>query len=361
MRADFLPILLLLACSGKGDDGDDTGAADADADTDADTDSVRGAVFGTITWGVDFDSDAEAAGATDCAYTRQYTGSTDLSAPWLCPSCELLFRADVEMLDDWEDCYAQVSSTDPTPEEWLGYADGLWYRASTSALSERGPSEFDGETWTVSQEVESAAPVGGGLVFEIEGTLTVGEEAGDPLHGWGAADTYACGWPKADPPAYDGDYTADLGDVLPDGLFPDACEDPVRLHDLAGRYLIVEISAMDCGPCRSAAAAEAGFIEEMAAEGIEVEVVTLLAPSLSDTAGTPETEDLVSWTDTYGIHSPVLGDRVWGLSVAAAAVGDDFGYPTFIVADPDLIVIDLQVGFSSYDDFAALIREDAAR
>lgn len=346
-------LLLLSACAG------DSEPADPADDTAAPV-TTRGTLAGSITWEVDFDEVAEAGGATDCSYTRDYSGSEDLSAPWLCPACTLLFHADTALQEGDAACYAQVSTSDPTPSEWLGYADGLWYRAASSALTERGPASVEGDTLTVSQEVDSEASNGDALTFSIHGSLRLGEEAGDPLHGWGASETYACGWPKADPPPYSGDYTADVGDPLPDGLFPDVCEDRVRLHDFAGKYLVIDVSAMDCGPCRSAAADEHAFVTAMAAEGLAVEVLTLLAPSLSDTAGTATTEDLTWWIDTYGLDSPVLGDRVWGLSVARPAVGEDeFGYPTFLVVAPDLTVIGHQVGYSSFDKIADQIRGDA--
>ena len=58
---------------------------------------TRATVSGEITWTVTFDETAKAAGATDCTYTRQYQGVEDRSAPWLCPACEVMFRADVQI------------------------------------------------------------------------------------------------------------------------------------------------------------------------------------------------------------------------------------------------------------------------
>ncbi len=43
------------------------------------------------------DATAEAAGATDCSYTRHYEGEEDTSLPWFCPECEVMFTATVEM------------------------------------------------------------------------------------------------------------------------------------------------------------------------------------------------------------------------------------------------------------------------
>lgn len=364
-------LVLLAGCDGKelpvdpddsaDDPADDSAAPDDDSGEpdDSATDDRLATVSGTITWNVDFDADAEADGAADCAYTRAYTGIEDRSAPWLCPDCELLFLADADIADG-QDCYDLVSASVPAATEWLAYEDGRWYRASTSGMTERGASAFDGETWTVEQVSDASESLSGTVVYTITGTLTVGQGTGDILNGWAASETYDCGWPQADPPAYDGDYSVEIGGTLPDGLFPDVCEDTVRLHDLSGRYLVVDISAMDCGPCQSAAADEEAFVEAMAEQGIEVMIVTLLAPSLSNTAATATTEEITAWIEEFGLSSPVLGDRMWGMSVIGGAVGDDFGYPAFAVVNPALEVLDLHVGYSSFDDMAALIAADAA-
>jgi hypothetical protein len=57
--------------------------------------------------------------------------------------------------------------------------------------------------------------------------------------------------------------------------------------------------------------------------------------------------------------SPVLADRVWGLSVVGQHIPDDFGYPTFLVVDPNLEILDLQVGFSDFSDMTDVILADA--
>src|SRR5262245_46892447 len=57
----------------------------------------RATISGDATWQVTFDDAAKAVGATDCSYTRHYEGVEDRSAPWLCPACEVIFHADVQM------------------------------------------------------------------------------------------------------------------------------------------------------------------------------------------------------------------------------------------------------------------------
>jgi hypothetical protein len=105
---------------GAGDGGAANGGGGAGGAVDPPEPSTRATVSGDITWQVTFDATAQGAGATDCSYTRHYEGVEDRSAPWLCPTCEAMFRADVEVTAGRQDCYAQVSSSDPAPVEWIG-------------------------------------------------------------------------------------------------------------------------------------------------------------------------------------------------------------------------------------------------
>jgi hypothetical protein len=322
----------------------------------------RETLVGDMTWTVDFDEEAEANGAVDCAYTRHYDGVEDRSLPWLCGECGIIFRADVSMVEGLDDCFSQVTTAPVNPLEYLGFEDGAYHRGGSGPMTLQGSADEEGDTLTTSHLVEDVpAPVGGTLSFTIDGVLTLGGEDGDPNHGVVPPESYACGWPISDEPEYGGDYTLSVGGALPDALLGDVCEDWVRLHDFAGRYLVIDISALDCPPCQAMAAAEPAFIEAMADEGIEVEVVTLMAPSLSNTAGTPTTSQLQQWVDSYDFHSPVLGDRVWGLSVAQPLLADDFGYPASLIVAPDLTLIDTRVGFGGFEAFADIIRDDAAR
>ena len=332
--------------------------ADTDADTDTDTPNERVTLDGEVTWAVDFGAASEASGLTDCSYTRHYSGAEDRSAPWMCPGCDAVFQLDVELVAGREDCYDNVSTTEPVATEYIGYGDGVWYRSSGGWLTERGPAILDANTLTIAQSV-TPEESGGDFGFEIGGTLEFGAEAGDPYRGYYPPETYACGWPKADPAPYTGDYVGTIGALLPDGVFDDVCEEPVRLHDFAGTYLVIDVSAMDCGPCQSAASGEEAFVATMEDAGAPTQVITLLAPSLSDTAGTPTTAELEAWIAEFELEGPVLADRVWGLSVIGLQMPDDFGYPAFLVVNPDLEIIDVQIGFSDWSSIEATILTDA--
>jgi hypothetical protein len=313
---------------------------------------TRQTIQGDVTWTVTFDAAAKTAGATDCAYTRHYEGHEDRSRPWYCPGCVAVFDAKVTMTAGATDCYTQVSMTPAATDEWIGYdAQGKWYRG-IGPMSEQGTVATQGATLTTTNQITMlAAPVGGTMQFDVAGTLTTATEDGDPMNGFAAAKTYACGWPKADPPPYSGDYTIKVGAQVPDGLFKDKCGDVVRLHDLQGTYLVVDMSARDCGPCQQMATNEEKFISDMSAQGIQVQVVTLLAPLLADPFGPTTQPMLKSWTQSYMLTSPVLEDRGWGLAMFEPLFKDQTGYPSWVVTSPDLKVLATGNG---YDQFMAI-------
>lgn len=319
-------------------------------------------ISGDMTWQVDFDATAEAAGATDCSYTRHYEGQEDTSLPWFCPECEVMFSATVEMTAGLDDCFPQVSpDNDPSPTEYIGYGNGKWFRAVQGPMGEQGTAVVTGsDIATMNAVMGNDAPNGGLLDFAITGTLATGEMDGDPTHGWKISDTYNCGWPKADPPEYTGDWSLAKGQMVPDGWFKDACEDVVRIHDFKGSYLVIDMSAMDCPPCQDMASAEEQFVTDMEAQGIEVHVITLLAPSLSDVLGETTTAKLNTWINKYDLTSPVLADRGWGLAIFSPALGaENVGYPSYVIVDPELNVLDFQSGYGGFAPIEDVIVQDA--
>ncbi len=313
----------------------------------------RATVEGDVTWTVTFDDAAKAAGAVDCSYTRHYKGAEDESAPWLCPDCEVAFKVDVEMTAGKDDCFLAFVSpgTEPVTEEYIGYGAGTYYRGYF-LTSEQGTAAVTSTSMTVANTImDQPVMAGGTLSFEVAGSFTIGTEQADPLNGFTPPATYACGWPKANPALFTGPYTANDGDIVPDGVFMDKCDEPVRLHDFKGSYVIVDMAAIDCPPCQAMADDEEGFVAEMAAQGIDVKIITLLAPSLDNTLGHTTQHMLESWTSTHDLTtSVVLADRGWGLSMFIPRFGDQVGYPSWVVADKDMKIL---TGASGYDQFAS--------
>lgn len=321
----------------------------------------RKTIAGDITWNVTFDDTAKAAGATDCAYTRHYDGVEDESAPWLCPSCEVFFRAQVDMTAGKDDCFTQISTGEPAAEEWIGYGDGRFWRAPEGPTTDQGSATVTGtDIATANQVTALDAPVGGMFEFNVVGALTQADGEGDPMAGWAVPKTYTCGWPKSDAPVYTGDYGLAKGKMVPDGWFLDKCGEAVRLHDFKGSYLVIDMSAMDCPPCQSMAGGEEQFVMDMEAQGITVHVITLLAPSLSDVLGETTNANLNTWINKYDLTSPVLADRGWGLAVFGPAIGEaNIGYPSWVIVDPNLTALDFASGFGTWDDFQTAILADA--
>ena len=363
----------LAGCGGDDPAGDSTGASGtttteetggggSGGSTTTPEPVKRKTMSGDVTWQVTFDEAAKAAGATDCSYTRHYEAVEDRSARWLCPTCEIMYRADVEVTAGLADCFSQISSLQPNKTEWLGYAGGVFWRGAGGPMSDQGTVTIEGTTATWANLVQDLqyGPEGGTFAFDVGGQLAIGDEEGDPWNGWAPPETYACGWPKANPPEYTEDYKLSKGGTLPDGLFKDKCGEVVRLHDFKGAYLVVDMAAIDCPPCQAMASEEEKFVADMAAQGIEVHVVTLLAPSLSNVLGETSQAQLKSWSTKYKLASPVLGDRGWGLSIFEPAIGaDQIGYPSWAIVTPDLKVLDFTTGYGGFADIQAAILADA--
>ena len=355
-------LVAFLACTGGDPDdviggGDDSGTNITDDSGDTNPGEWGDAVFaisGTLTWTLDFADDA-----LDCSYTRTYSGTEDRSEPWTCPDCAVQFEAAVEF--DGIDCYDSLGTgTEPSSVEYLGVAaDGSFHRASAVnyPMVEQGTAELAGDVLTIHNE---DMPDDQSYVLTVDGTLERELSDADPLEGWTSPETYACGWPSSDLPPYEGPWTVQ-GDALPDGWFLDACGEPVRLHDFAGNYLVIDIAATDCGPCQEMASAAPAFEEDMAARGLNVYGITLLAPSLAAILDDTSPSTLDAWSDAFDLHSPVLGDRGWGYNVLGSYVGiENFAYPTWAVVTPDLEVISAGTGYGDgmWDDIAAIIEAD---
>lgn len=314
------------------------------------------ALEGQITWSLSFDADALAAGAFDCSYRRQYAGLEDRSTPWLCEDCTVQFRADVQVSDADLDCYAQIGSTpEPRPVERLGwsgadlwrggalyspmFAQGPWH----DAAPEPGVVQALGVSWQ-----GTVALATGSAQLSAAGVLTTHRTVGDPWHGLHPPGVSRCGWPRVEVPPYAGAYALRIGQQLPDGLLADACGEALRLHELSQRYVVVDISAADCPPCQAMAADAEDFVDAMAQLHREVEIVTLLSTSLGAPFEPAPTELLLDWTETFGLSSPVLGERGFGLAMALSAFPDVLSYPTWIVVSPSMEVIEIGQGYGGW-------------
>ena len=241
-------------------DSEDSGGGDTGTPTQGDTRTLSG----TIQWTVDFDAEAEALGFTDCAYTREYAGIEDKSQPWLCPECAVVYRVDATVIDGLDDCFSQIA-TDPSPTEWLGWtAEGVFRRSGREnyLMSDQGSAAVSTDSVMTQHAITLDLPDGGQFAFDIQGAFVRAIGDGDVFHGYTPPNEYACGWPKSGAPEFTGAYALRQGQALPDAVMMDRCEEPVRLHDFSGQYLVIDISAVNCPPCRSMAQQEPEFAQK---------------------------------------------------------------------------------------------------
>lgn len=392
-------LLLLLACTvdpsdddapavdSADDSADDTAACELPADVPPEKyagEDPRPARWldGRVTWTLDFDAEAEATGYRDCTYTRVYPTFVEVTDEgWLCPTCTLQVQGTAVMTEGYDDCYLQIDDgeAERTEQLGLGLVDGALhlFRAGSDnvTLGDAGAVVGDEAAFEAAWESEGTLETGGGLLLSASGAFTAGvseeETVDDPARP--RAEPYACGWPLMSPGGPVTDWTIHDGGVLPNGRFEDACGEGVDLWDFRGRYVVIDASSPDCGPCQAMAALGEAFKAQMAEECLPVELLTLLNAGLRAVNLPAEPAVVDAWVETFGLTSPVLADRGWGYALMPPYLrpGESgMSLPSVIVVAPDGTVIGGGSGF--YDDpevealdgwepYAAIIRAHAGR
>lgn len=339
-----------------------------------------GDIQGRVVWTVDFDATAEAAGKTDCTYTRVYTGRQRIDQDYLCPDCTWLGQATAEMTVGYENCYLQIDDAAQIREEVLGLAevDGSLHlmRTGNVNVSPRDLAAIVGDASDFRFTSSSTSDVdeGGQVTLSLDGGFLIREDcfyADDPTVP--LTEPSACGWPRNSPGGPNSTYLLVDGEIFPNVRLEDQCEGEVDLWDFRGRYLIVDMAATNCGPCQEMAAAAEAFKVKAEEEGLDVELITLLADSLSTVNLPADLATRQQWADTYGLSSPVLGDEGFAYALFPPYFEDgSAGYPTSAVIAPDGRLLGLYGGFgvrldsdgnvvgNTYDDLADMIRADMA-
>jgi thiol-disulfide isomerase/thioredoxin len=299
---------------------------------------------GEITWLAVFDEEPQ----SDCQFTRSYTAVEDRSVPWLCPGCDGMLEVRGEVVEGL-DCALRADGLSVSHERFGWDAGWMWRAADRAPSGELmfSPLELLGQRQHTSPESMSFVGYArqGEVQLLAEGWFELERVTADPWNGMGPPPTYACGWPHADPPLYEGKWAIAPGDQLPDGWFGDGCDEPVRLHDLAGRYLVVDIGTSDCGPCQWMAAETGALLHELRGLGIPVESVSLLSRSLDAPLEPPSPEELAQWSAVWNLDSPVLGDRGWGYAMSETLWPEAFAYPTWLVVSPAFEVLGAGQGY----------------
>ncbi len=343
---------------------------------------AAGVLSGEGVWTLDFDADAEAAGYVDCSYHRSYPALVEMDGhAWQCPDCSLLTAGETTVDEGYEDCFLLISSADATRVEHLGIADvdGTAHVFRTGGenlvltdMGEAPGAGTAGDPLVAYWEDDGSFTDGGAflltatlvLVRDVDESVLV-EDPNVPL-----AAASECGWPHCNPGGPSPTQAVATGSVLPNERFSDVCGGEYNLWDGWGRYLVVEASSPDCGPCRTLAENEEAWVEAMAERGITVEWITLLNASLSMVNQPAEADVLASWVDTFGSTGPVLADEGYAYGLFPTYLGDTdggMGFPTMIVVNPDMEVLGSDGGFateetggSGFSVMEALIVADAA-
>lgn len=127
----------------------------------------------------------------------------------------------------------------------------------------------------------------------------------------------------------------------------------VSLYDFYGKTIILDFSAMWCGPCAMAASEITSVMNKFS--NSDLVYLTVL---IEDAYGNPpDKEDCLSWANSYGIDEPVLagsrslmdrsGEQGWPIT----------SWPTFFFITDDMKIHSTLSGFSSH--YIDLLTSDA--
>ena len=353
-------------------DTDTDADADTDADSDADTDvEALPAYFieGDVTWSLDFDSEAEGLGWQDCAYSRSYEGTRIADQPYLCPECTVMFKGTAEMYEGYKDCSSPLFGGEQTHTElwglsWIEGGKSSFFRTysengvlgeltSIKGIEQDVPFEM---TW----EAEYSLTDGGAfsMVALGEVTLSLDEqtELENPLQP--RSEPYACGWPLNNPGDLETDWVLAMDAVFPTAWLEDECGEIVDLWDFYGSYLVIDSTQNDCGYCLWMAEESPAFLKEMAVKGVDVRFISLLGDGLSNVTGEPDQSTYDAFLAAYGSGEPILKDRGFGYAMFYPYLEGEIGWPVWAIVRPDMTVMAVETGFSSWDEFRDLILED---
>ena len=320
-------------------------------------------VQGELDFTLSFDADARASGLADCTYSRTFEGPQVTGLGYLCAACEIIAEG-TSVLTDGADCLEQLGSSTEDRTEWWGLdASGAFYRSSTAQypLAELSLVTLEEGTDQPISWSDTLTLSSGSVTLTASGTVrhdfdpTV--ELLDPFE---AAPTYSCGWPQGDPGDLPLDYEVSYGSVMPNVVLTDQCGEDVALWDFHGAWVVLDSSQSDCGPCQNMASGAEDFVAKLRAEGIDIYVISLLGNGLDEPWGTPTSRLQSRWVSTFDLTDPVLADRGYAFGLFPDAIagmtGESFGYPAWLILDPQMRIAAANVGFSNWDDVADFIR-----
>ena len=162
-------------------------------------------------------------------------------------------------------------------------------------------------------------------LYTPEGQL---DDGGD----WEAPDN---DWPLATPPSGLEAEGFAQGEVAPDMRLHDQHGDEVSLWQFYGSVIVIDVSTMWCGPCKTIASEVDDTWYDYKDDGFMY--LTLLPEN--ESGQVPSQDDLNEWADDYGISAPVLADdQGFGYQIEPNG-----RYPTLMVLDRELKVVEDRV------------------
>ena len=133
-----------------------------------------------------------------------------------------------------------------------------------------------------------------------------------------------------------------VGDRVCDFERPDSAGTPVSLYDFSGSPIVLDLSAMWCGPCQGAASDTNNTVARYSDNNLRY--ITVLFENLQ--GDHPDAADLQLWVDNFGITEPVLGSDYSLLNADSTQGFPLRAWPTFIMIDEDLIIRERVEGYS---------------
>jgi len=144
-----------------------------------------------------------------------------------------------------------------------------------------------------------------------------------------------------------------IGDDICDLVLRDQNDETWRLYDYKGDVIVLDFSAMWCGPCQSAASTVQEIQDFYSSEGFSYVTILIDDP----TGDTMELAEVQDWAATFGIEtSPVLqGSR--DLVDSDPSLGYPISsWPTFVFVDRDLSIFWGIYGYS--EEYLKMVIED---
>ena len=138
------------------------------------------------------------------------------------------------------------------------------------------------------------------------------------------------------------DCSQEVGDHPCDFTLMDQKGNEFNLYDHHGKIIILDFSAMWCGPCMMAATE----VEDLQKRyGDDIVYVTVLIENQNHKS--PTKNDLKKWADHFGIElAPVLGGNRSMISSNPKDGWPITAWPSFFIIDQNMVLVESFKGFS---------------